>query len=70
MLLNMVDQLQRRLNGPSAAPQAESVPAAQAVVPSKTATPATQVVADRNIAAEDAYEDSIVLVKTPEDESS
>jgi hypothetical protein len=29
--------------------------------------PATQPVADRNIAAEDAYEDSIVLVKTPED---
>jgi hypothetical protein len=34
MLLNMVDQLQRRLNGPN------------------------------------PYEDSIVLVKTPEDESS
>ena len=32
----------------------------------KLAGPATQPAATRNIAAEDAYEDSIVLVKTPE----
>ena len=74
-LLQLVDELQRKLDGrpvaiaeqsPPAA-QAEPVPAALAVVPPKPAAPATQPAADRNIAAEDPYEDSIVLVKTPED---
>ena len=75
MLLNAIDQLQRRLDGPSAAiaqpspppPQPKPVPAAKAEVPPKPAAPATQPAAERNIAAEDPYEDSIVLVKTPED---
>jgi len=74
-ILQLMDELQRKLDGrPVAAaqqspptPQAELVPAAQAVVPPKPAAPATPPVADRNIAAEDPYEDSIVLVKTPEE---
>ena len=74
-MLQLMDELQRRLDGRSAAiaqqsppaPQPEPVPAAQATVPPKPAAPATQPAADRNIAAEDPYEDSIVLVKTPED---
>ena len=36
-------------------------------MPPKPAAPAKQLAADRNIAAEDPYEDSIVLGKTPED---
>ena len=49
------------------APQPDPVPAAQAVGPPKPAAPATQPAAVRNIAAEDPYENSIVLVKTPDD---
>jgi hypothetical protein len=74
-ILQLMDELQRKLDGrPGAiaqqsppAPQPALVPAAQATLPPKPAAPATQPAADRNIAAEDPYEDSIVLVKTPED---
>jgi hypothetical protein len=72
-ILQLMDELRHRLDGgPAAAahqsppaPQPDSAPAAQATVPPKPA-PATQTSADRNIAAETPYEDSIVLVKTPE----
>ncbi len=73
-ILQLIDELQRKLDGRPAAiaqqsppaPQPQPVPAAQAVVPPKPAAPATQPSADRNIAAENPYEDGIVLVKTPE----
>src|SRR5581483_4965295 len=76
-LLQLMDELQRKLDGQPAAiaqqsplpppplPSPEPVPVAQAAVP-KRAAPA-QPAAERNIAAEDAYQDSIILVKTPDD---
>ncbi len=74
-ILRLMDELQRKFDGKTAmisqpsppARQPEPVPAAQAVVPPKPVAPATPPSADRNIAAKDPYEDSIVLVKTPED---
>jgi hypothetical protein len=74
-MLQFMDELQRKLDGrPPAiahqsppAPQPDHEPAAEATVPPKPAAPAKQPAADRNIAAEDPYADSIVLVKTPED---
>src|SRR5580700_9573054 len=74
-ILLLMDELQRKLDARSVAiapqstpaPQAEPVPAALAGVPPTPAAPPTQPAADRNIAAEDAYEDSIVLVKTGDD---
>ena len=74
-ILQLMDELQRKLDGrpagiaqqPPSARQPEPEPAAQAAMPPKPAAPATHPSADRNIAAEQPYEDSIVLVKTPED---
>ena len=74
-ILQLMDELQRKLDGrPPAiaqqsppAPQPQPVPAAQATLPPKPAAPATKPSADRNIAADNPYQDSIVLVKTPED---
>jgi len=73
-ILQLMDELQRRLDRrpaaiaqqSSPAPQSEPTPPAQAAALPKPAAPATQPGAERNIAAEDAYEDGIVLVKTPE----
>ena len=73
-ILQLMDELQRKLDGRPAAiaqqsppaPQPQPAPVAQATPPPKPAAPATQPSADRNIAAETPYEDSIVLVKTPE----
>src|SRR5258708_1229353 len=73
-LLDLITGLQQRLEGsPSAigtgqSPSREPVlPVAPPVAPPKPAAPAAQPDTDRNIAAEKPYEDSIVLVKTPED---
>jgi len=70
ILLESVAEL-RRLDARPAAIAQQSAPAPQPepapVVPPKPAAPATQPAADRNIAVEDSYEDSIVLVKTPKD---
>jgi hypothetical protein len=73
-ILQLMDELRRRLDGGPAtiahqsppAPQPEPVPAAQATLPPKPVPQATQPSSERNIAAETPYEDSIVLVKTPE----
>jgi TolA-binding protein len=73
-ILWLMDELQRKLDRRPAAiaqqsppaPQPEPTPAAQAAALPKPAAPATQPAAERNITAEDAYEDGIVLVKPPE----
>ena len=72
-ILQLMDELQRKLDGrppaiaqqspPAPQPQPRPVPVAQATLPPKPAAPATQPSADRNIAAENPYQDSIVLVK-------
>ena len=66
--MQLVDELRRRFDGSPATIANQSLPPEQPdpQAPAQSAA-ATQTGADRNIAAKDHYEDSIVLVKTPED---
>jgi hypothetical protein len=73
-LLRLIDQLQHRLDGtpapiaytaPPTPPAPAPQPAGQTPPPAKL--PPQQTAPDRNIAAEDPYADSIVLVKTRDD---
>jgi len=73
-LLRLIDQLQHRLDGapaPIAYTPAPPLPSPEPGPPAQTPEPAklppAQTARDRNIAAEDPYDDSIVLVKTRED---
>jgi hypothetical protein len=74
-LLRLIDQLQHRLDGTPApiahTPPRPPPPSPEAEPPAQTAEPAklapAQTARDRNIAAEDPYDDSIVMVKTRED---
>jgi hypothetical protein len=72
-ILQLMEEVQRKLDGQSAAiahqppAQVAHLPAAQAAAQPKPPAPAAQPPADRNLAAEDPYDDSIVLVKTQED---
>jgi hypothetical protein len=66
-LLQLVDELRRRFDGSPATIANQSLPPTQPdPQPPAQAATATQPAAGRNIAAGDAYEDGIVLVKTPE----
>jgi hypothetical protein len=67
-LLQLVDELRRRFDGSPATVAKQALPPTQPdpQQPLVQAAAATQPAAERNIAAEDAYEDGIVLVKTSE----
>ena len=67
-LLQLVDELRRRFDGSPATITNQSLLPTQPDPQAPTqAAVAIQPAADRSIAADDPYEDSIVLVKTPED---
>jgi hypothetical protein len=75
-MLQLMSELQRKLDGGPAViaqqspPAPQSAPPAQAVAPPQPAARTAPPAAERNIAAKDAYDDSVIFVKTTTTDAS